>query len=208
MDSVSGSILPGYTNIGAQLYNNPILVAGKKASALRFDSSQQQYAILDDHPNRCVGNLDLCTQGMTIAFWMYVRPKMSNWSKIFDSGGKDPNKYGISIYKGWDSDFRALFKLSNGEMLYMYQTDLAINTWIHFTIVWHPNYLKFYMDGCFEKNGRKLSNLTATTSTYPMYIGGTSSHANVDLDEVYIYEEVKTPTFIKLLQSGIGLHNP
>lgn len=210
MDSISGSILPGYTNIGAHLYNNPSLVAGKEASALRFSSSQQQYAVLDNHPNRCVGDLDLCSEGITMSFWMYSRLQTIKSVRIFDSGGIDNSKHGISLFNRYDNDLRGKFKLSNGEMFYVFQSGLALNTWIHFTMVWHRNYFQLYVDGCFVKKGNKRYDIAATTLTYPMHIAffpGGNNYANIDLDEFYIYEEVKTPAFIKLLESGFGLHN-
>ncbi len=105
--------------------------------------------------------------------------------------------------------------MSNGHQRAFLATDLMIkDRWTHFTVTWHPKYdLLVYIDGCkwigsslYSTEESAILTLPLTIAKYIYLDSQQKTYADFSLDEFYFYENVKSPSFVKLLESGFGLH--
>ena len=92
MDSHDNGIIFGHAQINANAVNGNVqLVDGVRGSALDF-TAQGYYMSLGDQSGRCIGNMDLCNDGYTVAFWIKQKNHVVKWETIFGS-----NKFSVYI---------------------------------------------------------------------------------------------------------------
>ncbi|KAL5005761.1 hypothetical protein ScPMuIL_016919 [Solemya velum] len=90
MDDLDGNQIQ-HPSIMIETYGSPKLVEGKIGAALRLNGNNQ-WVDLGEHQDTCLGNLDNCHHGITIAMWFYAHRLRSN--TYFLSTGKN----GITLY--------------------------------------------------------------------------------------------------------------
>ncbi len=86
MEFIHGMYLPGHPDISAQVYGGALLISGRIGFSLNFMSIQKQHAIINIPYDTCAGNVDLCDQGLTMAFWLYMKSQEKYPISLFYSG--------------------------------------------------------------------------------------------------------------------------
>ncbi len=83
--------------VNISLTNNPQTVAGMVGNGLHFDGINQ-YIDLGTHAGRCVGDIELCTQGFTMAMWIRPNDDKDPFSILVTNGVFWLNGRGLSIF--------------------------------------------------------------------------------------------------------------
>lgn len=137
MDDLDGSRIP-HPSIMIETGGNPQLVKGKIGAALRLNGNSQ-WADLGEHQETCLGNLDNCHHGITMAMWFYAQKLKSN--TYFLSTGKN----GITLFY-----HRGQLKVQAKTSSRTWETgtdEIERQEWYFLEISWDPEYgLKLYLN--------------------------------------------------------------
>ena len=184
MEVTRGDELPD-SKTPARLYGNPSLIRGKVGRALRLDG-RMEYVDGGEVGDGCLGDLQLCTYGLSASFWInsfHVKENMY----YLDSGSK-----GFRVYYK-NKKFIAEFQQGNKNWKVEWG-DFERNKWYFIEVSWNP-----------EDGARMYVNLNqvAHTLNYQMahpgggtskfYIGRANTlmvdeaYAQAYIDEVEIY---------------------
>ena len=99
--------------------------------------------VLANTANECLGDLDLCTKGLSIALW--VKP-----SSLLSHGGHITfSEHSINIQAKQSRSISVWTAGQSNYILYLVtQSEAAVGTWTHVTVVFDPETGMFvYMDG-------------------------------------------------------------
>ncbi len=213
MDSIEGTTLMGTGNINSTIVNKAPLVTGKSGLAMSFNGFSQSVDF-GVHRDICFGNLELCTDGFTIAFWIDIKSKNTSIvTVIFSSGGHSiNNQIGIALLRRGNY-ITPMYKINNKIWtiwdVVEYESDAG---WHHVAVSWHRNKgLRLYKDGCLRGEDVQTNDPRSISDTFQhMMIGRSTSssspfhHAKMDIDEFVIWYNWKEPNFIfKLAQMYI-----
>ena len=129
MDKMTGATIIGVKLI-ATLHNGAKLVEGLKGSSLHLNGVNQ-WASLGIHEQSCLGNLRLCAEGFSVAFWVKYEtvPRDGNYRVIyFLSSGGQAHANGIAVCyvdNGAEGVLRFMAKLaSQNQMVQMWRADV------------------------------------------------------------------------------------
>ena len=157
-----------------------------------------------DQRDLCVGNLDHCTNGFTVALWL--RTSTQTGKKFFiSSGAQTTMSHGIAVYKH-DGKVGSTFKTSSGQR-WDAEGTFVLNptTWYHMAVTWSlTSGLTMYV------NGVKVVEATVSTSTdsgtsLRNLVLGRSNNVNQEsyqftayghYDDMRVYYEEKSAVFI------------
>ena len=178
-----------------------MLVEGRTAIVIDDDTG---YVNFGEHRDLCLGNLDHCSNGFTLAIWL-LTPTQTGKKFFLSSGGQSTISHGIAVYKK-DGKVGATFRTSSGRR---WDADSSVvmdpTTWYHVVVTWHlTSGLTVYLDGV------KVAEATVST-----FSGAGTSRANLVLgrannlnqesseftpygyyDDMHIYYEEKSAAFI------------
>ncbi len=152
MDVIENGILVGSLNglviNGAQISNETVFGHSLSLAGTR------RYINLGNQGHTCLGSLHLCSDGITVAFW--VKPESHGLAQQFlmDSGGNTPNSQGITASVQDAAMIRVVLKrLFNNTMgkRYWLKSDIIMHKWSHIAVTMKPEDLAIlYLDGCLQ----------------------------------------------------------
>ena len=127
MDTIDGSSLT-HKDLDISLFGHPKIVPGKVEGGLHFDGSRQ-YASLGSHDDSCLGNLDLCNNGLLMAAW--INPgKFRNGAVYLDTG-----KNGLSA---WYENGKFKVKAETSTKTWEVETDALVrDAWQFVEFSWN-----------------------------------------------------------------------
>ena len=83
MDSISDTTIGSTAAVGSP--ELPSIVQGQTGNAMHFDGENDCMSFGDQRAN-CFANPMECSEGITIAFWLY-RYENDGYTTVYDSGG-------------------------------------------------------------------------------------------------------------------------
>ena len=190
--------IPGITS-----YESPDIVDGRDGNAFYF-FDDAQYLDLGVHGDRCLGNVNRCQDGLTIAFHIYPLNYFADSMDILYSGN---NGTGIKIYI---HDKAVHMTVITSAFQLHVKGDYSENKWYHYTFVWDRTVnesLSVYKDGFLKDVSY---NTTSIDNSYEirnlLFIGNVNS-TNTNyfigyMDDILIWETATTPTYISYLHQS------
>lgn len=126
MDSADGNRVT-HTKYIVLLINGARIVPGRFSNAVLLNG-QGQYIDLGTHFNRCLGNLDLCTHGLTLSIW--INPQQLQNGQTFLS---------TPTYKLFYNDGNLQSQFHGPAKTWTTSTSrLLREEWQRVTLAWHP----------------------------------------------------------------------
>ena len=189
--------------IQASVTGNPILVAGKVGKAIELNTTQQgiSFGVPDE---RCFGNLNYCSEGFTLAFWMKLSFQTTSKRVFLSSLATDDSGVVISaVLATFNKNYMTLtFVRANQIWSIEQQMD---DHWRHIGISWHRSYgLVLYVDGtqiltdttgeAFCRNTTHINDISLKSVPKGVYIYG-----EVLLDEFMFWDGWKNKNIMKQL---------
>jgi hypothetical protein len=164
-------------------------VPGKKNGAASVSASG--FLDLGDFTSRCAGALHLCSNGVTIAFWMKLTNVTGNTAEFLRSNiiymKVAGTSYDIYLYnKGVAQEFHVNYAI-------------PAEQWVHYTFTWHnpTNIMKLYFDGNLHATRSAVDFTPPPPAPYYVVMPGGSFTAI--LDEFLTFESFKDASFVELL---------
>ena len=127
MDRIVGNHL--YHPVSVRLNGNPEIVRGKIAGALHLNGNAQ-YADFGAQAQSCMGNLDLCPNGMLWASWF--RPDSLTNNMEVMSGGVN----GINMY--YNNNMLSVVARTTSRVWQLDVPGLQADAWYFLEVDWHP----------------------------------------------------------------------
>ena len=112
----------------------------------------------------CVGNLQHCPRGFTLAVWIKISLLDSGDRYYFSSGGQTTSSHGVALYTK-QYKFRASFR-TNGRAWGVGIADVTVDVWFHIIITWDTIHARFYKNGCLAAT----ASVVVQGSTKILYI--------------------------------------
>ena len=205
MDSVWHSTAYGVGLNGA-LDGAPSIVAGQSGTALSLNG-KDQFVGLGRFENRCFGNLTLCVEGYSLAFWITMGLKQSdsaNKLHYFNTGAHLKDGEGIAIYRSFGK-MHAIMRTSIKE--WEISKALARRVWYHVVLTWKEGEgLKLYINGDLAEHDRVWRYRESSRRLRPFLLGKSSGsvnsddyHGEVTLDDIAFWNRVITADMAKSL---------
>ncbi|CAE1310992.1 unnamed protein product [Acanthosepion pharaonis] len=129
-----------HPSIMIETYGNPKLVSGKIGNAIQLDG-KNEYVDMNEHPGKCLGDLDACPHGLLMTTWMrldHLKDNMAFFSTALN---------GITMeFTGG----KLVFSLATSSKMWTAKMDprrLSPGKWQFLEISWHPQHgLKIYVN--------------------------------------------------------------
>ena len=142
MDCIEDGVLLG--DISGTVTGGATLVDGRRGKAL-YTNGVDQWVDLGNHRNKCFGNLEICSYGYVISFWLKTTPG-SNQRHYVNSGGHTSRSVGITVYKSGDT-LNAMFRTTN-QLWCILGLGYSDQTWYQMTATWtFSSELRIYFNG-------------------------------------------------------------
>ena len=176
----------------SQTASNPTLVPGVKSMAWSFDGATQ-YVNLGNHRGSCFGNLDLCTNGITISAWMNFG---DNFGYYLCNGAQSSGSFGFSFHHLINNqNLEAWFKKSNGRFwkVGVPMATVTRHVWYHMTVTWsEDNGASLYMNGCLRDQQTTFSGSAATYTPSAFFSIGSPNDgfASANLKAEFLMDEL------------------
>lgn len=192
-------------NYSGTTFNSPEWTTGKIGSALKFDG-------LNDHVSTATSNPFEYTDGnITFETWFYHRSADTDTSYLFSKAWNGNGQYNYRIYFSGNTDNIIVALLGSTAWSTTTANTFTDDTWHHLAVTLaDDSSVKIYVDGKLEKSD--THNITSWVpssddsnirlsigSLYPYgnsWAGVTSYSFQGLLDEIKIYDYVRTPTQI------------
>ena len=181
--------------VNGTLINNEYteIETGKVNQGLRIWNRAR--LVLDGTTNKCIGNLTVCTSGLSIAFW--VKPSvLPTYGAYITYGDASINivasrNEGITIWTRGQPNFFLIVST---------QSTVSVRIWSHIAVVFDPNVGMFvYMDGMLDVF-KSIHEATPLSNPYEPsdYVFGSKIngdyHFEGTLDEIKIFYNSLTST--------------
>ena len=149
--------------------------------------------VLANTANECLGDLDLCTKGLSIALW--VKP-----SSLLSPGGHITfSEHSINIQAKQSRSISVWTAGQSNYILYLVtHSEAAVGTWTHVTVVFDPETGMFvYMDGILD-TFKSIDEASAGSNPRGPsdYVFGSKEEGQYPfdgmLDEINIYYDILT----------------
>ncbi|KAH9500063.1 hypothetical protein Btru_076507 [Bulinus truncatus] len=173
-----------HPSLTINLVQRPVLIPGKVNNALEL-GGRGQYVDLGRHNDECMSNLNLCTQGLTIAAWMRFHRFENNM--VFLSTGENGI---LMMYK----DGYIQFSVAGDNIVTIPRFD--VDRWYFVEITWNPKTgLKVYVDNELRVSSDR-SVVPRSSNRGNFYIGypnagdiysGRFTNGIFDIDEMEIW---------------------
>ena len=165
-----------------------------------FDSSLIEF---DEENSTCFSDLELCTEGITLSFWLNITHSPNQKQVIFSNN----NTYGVVI---WYLDFKIHVDVSTADIVWSeLNASLTVDNWHHIVFVWSKDSGSvIYVDAVkvaaaempyYSQQQQQSDDRTIT-------IGGNSDNRYLvtgGLDELRFWNHVKITIFIVKLYANI-----
>ena len=216
-----------HASLSPRISGNARLIPGIIDNALQLDGSNQ-YVDLGDLRNECLGNLDLCPNGITFSSWINFQNFDENMY-IFSSSYN-----GIRMFYK-DGNINTVVQ-HNGKEWSTKVPKLDLDNWNYVEFTWHPDFgLKMFLNNTLVGEDPTFTNVPVVPdSSTRVYIGrdnvGDTAEftrtANMKMDEAEIWYgrreelmafdyivrgtviilELYTPRIIEIYGSRYGYH--
>ncbi len=199
MECIIGDVLVGPIN--GSLHNNPGLVDGKIGRALYTDGVSQ-YVNFGSHRDKCIANLDLCPQGLTVMLWLKIGDAGHSYEFYISNGGQAAQSHGMCLRK-INGHLESRFRKPNGHLWQVFcPLPPDYDAWHHVAVAWKSNIgLKLYVDGVL-KNEKRSPHGNSANNIFTDFVLGNANNLAVSYfgqawyDELRIYYDYKVPSFI------------
>ena len=159
MDSISDDTLVGI-NLLARTNGSIALCPGINGNALLLDGVDD-YAEVVNIENTCLGDIRLCTEGLSLAFWLYPNTKLVGVGHYVVGTLHGIHDLGFHVTWSVAETFRVRFQTDTNFWYYEVPGALPIGgggKWDHYVIVWkNLSVLKVFKNG--EFSGAALSSI-------------------------------------------------
>jgi hypothetical protein len=187
----------GHGNHGT-FAGNPQWAAGKIASALQFDGTDD-YVEVPDSPS-----LDIADE-ITIAAWVYREVDSGGWERIISKSDPSLYDFWLQITNG-DSiggGFLDIGGTAHNSLDLATGISIPLNQWTHLAYVYDGTIAKGYVDGRLDKSDN-IGSFAIRTSTRPLWVGRLQTSYNFEglIDEARIYNRALTVEEILLAMRG------
>ena len=178
------------------------LVPGKLGQALDTGANSAYVELGQEHRGTCFGTPDLCTNGYSLALWLYRRSYSSGEAYYVCTGGQTGSSFGISIHGKPDGKLGFDFKTKTH--WYRLTHPVTFNAWHHVAFSWTPtDNLKAYVDGKYVGTSGKNPNTRATTQWNTFFIGKPNNnnwyYGSAYIDEILFWNSYKQASFFQTL---------
>ena len=206
MDQVAGLTLVGKQRNGTAYSPGLILVPGitpLTGNSLLFDGATG--VSFGNSHDECLGNLELCPEGITVAAWLKIGNKAKGTNDklyIMTTGGQTYRAHGWTWYlKSGRLNYKA--KNSTREWSVLQTSVLPTEKWIHFMTTWHnlegtQIYVNFELVAQTKSSSAKTSpngnHLFTLAVAYDL--SKTSVIGNFTIDELQIWQKFATQEMI------------
>ena len=192
MEDRNGEELVGF-GLKGSMTGQPPKVPGINGHAMYFNGIDQTVN-LGKHWGECFGDLSLCLQGQTIAFWFkYGGTKTTSSSTgenyFLSGGGQTRSSHGVAFYQ-LNAQFVSSYRKPNGE-LWMTNMALDNDNWSHVTATWsYGKGLRMYINGKLKVQKANFAySAPRTAVNYGVYLGRASNaDSNVLKGEFFMDE--------------------
>ncbi|CAH1775103.1 unnamed protein product, partial [Owenia fusiformis] len=190
--------------LNATVYKGAQTAPGKLQNSLYLNGINQ-WASLGNTSGECLGSLDLCEDGFTLAFWIkkgYKHP-IEKYSMFYlSSGAQSPRAQGITVFQQSD---KLNVHLKTKSRLYEASIDaLKDDEWSHITITWILSHgLRLYHNGDLKHEDRtwKLLRPSNYTKDVDFVIGRPNDEhkhfGDAFIDDLNFWNIQQDETFIK-----------
>ena len=196
MDRIENNTLIGLGGLKGVLVGNITLVPGIVGKALYLNGVDQAIE-LGSFWGECFGDLSLCVEGYTIAFWFKYGNTVARLSSgayyYIAGGGHTRYSHGIAIFHQ-NGLFAVWFRLPNGT-IWTSSVSLDDSLWNHVTVTWKLTHgLRVYLNGIrVEVNETPTFYAPRTQGNYGFDLGrsnkGKTAYGECVLDELYFWEK-------------------
>ena len=185
------------------LVNGGQIVPGIVGNAIELNSANLEYVELGPIHESCFDDMDLCTEGLTLAFWTDTSDGTSQQTPIGISNGKQEDRQGVHFDMAVGLAIIAV-RFSDELQIALYSINPPTG-WLH-----HGLIIKKGQHVQYTLNGTLLSPLSTSIDTSSGTLGGTVRFGNVAeeitnqpfmgrLDDIRLWKQAKCPEFLKYI---------
>ena len=178
---------------------NIALGPGKYGQAIYTDGADQ-YVNFGNHRDKCVANLDLCPDGLTISIWLKTGDTGEHTQYYLSSG---PNAYSHGIvFMRMGGRFLVTFLSRDGSLWYLFDSQVPIDgVWSFIMMSWRRDVgAKLYVNSELRSQMSQPVYTPANENFNDFYLGQSNSNVGQeggmawydDLRVYYTYKEVDT----------------
>ena len=193
MENVNGQELVGY-GLKGNMTGQPPKVPGINGYSMYFNGINQTVD-LGKHWGQCFGDLTLCPQGQTIAFWFkYGGTKTTSSSPgevyFLCGGGQTGSSHGVAFYHK-NAQFSTRYSKPNGDFWTTYMT-LDNDNWSHVTATWATGQgLRMYVNGRLETQTVTSGYFAPyATINWGVYLGRANNNGTNVLNGEFFMDEL------------------
>ncbi|CAD5125830.1 DgyrCDS14032 [Dimorphilus gyrociliatus] len=159
--------------------------------------------------DECLGNLNLCSRGFTLGFWLIVHKTPNSKLVFMSNGGHSSSSHGIAVYFEDDTIFVQARTLT-GKYWIAKSRDYIKHRWTYVTITWRNDRgLSLYLNGQLKDKRSWFADVsvvetpTKTDINDELLLGRpndnswTRTECDISIDEFEFYSEEKDKTFIQ-----------
>ncbi len=202
MDEITSSTNTLVGTIPVTIHGNPNIVTDAKSGGALYLNGVDQWVDLGNHRDKCLGNLEQCLNGFTIALWLKLGTKSAAGNNLFymSSGGHTKNSHGIAMYRK-SNDLGASFRTKIKHWSCSKLMTVSDGVWYHVTLTWkEDDGVKFFLNGCPKEMVQACDTTTqsVTTTASNNFILGSHNTGSIPnalmgecyLDDMMVYEHV------------------
>ncbi len=195
MDEMVGDQLQG-CHLNGTVFGGATLIPGVSGNAISFNGNDQ-YVDYGRHDS-CLTNAGLCSDGITWAFWLYLRAE--SYAFVVTSGSgflTDETGFSFAIHGG--PKLHIVVKSTDTKWQWLQSGTFLLFEWIHVAMTWgNLNGFTVYING--QEVGGSGDIATDTYSGNSRFNLGRSTggdkYADVAIDELLVWYCIKPPSFI------------
>ena len=167
-------------------YNKAIFVPNENVFS-------DKYISLGRHTNDCLDNLDFCQDGMTLSLWFKAPVPVALWSHLFSSTI-------ALVYFKYETEMQMRMETrynSTHKQLYLdNMPNVTLDQWHLLSYTYKQSDVKIYFDGCRVDPISKLKYENKTVRDFNLGSTSGRSSANINYDELRVWNVVKSPRFM------------
>ncbi len=176
------------------IYGDPKVVPGVNRNALSFDGVGD-YIVFPNFENRCIGDVHLCTEGVSISLWIYPYGKPIEQSRVILSTMEEATTdLGFSVVWSNNEDLKIRFRTNAEFWLASTGETLVTGQWTHLCLIWNrTSTLDLYTNGVIKITDSPqtiTSNASLSTLTLAARPNVHTRFLNGSVDEVKMIEGV------------------
>ena len=201
-EQIIGTTVIGKKRNGT-LVNGGQIVPGIIGNAIKLDKSNLEHVDLGPIHEPCFANMDLCTEGLTLAFWTDSTEPLSQMSVLGVGCGKLDNKQGFHFEMASGLVFITV-RFSDEYHFAVHATNSPTGWLHHGVIVKKGQHIQYTL------NGTVLSPLSISLSADSATLGGSVKFGDLSegstpqaymgrLDDVRLWKKAKCPEFLQYI---------